>query len=61
MADVTTYKRATISYFSTASGGAGVKVGEIRAAADAVVTANPAYWVAFTDAELSTGALKVRS
>jgi hypothetical protein len=47
MADVTTYKRATVSY--VASLGA-VQLGEVRAASDANVTANPAYWVALSDA-----------
>jgi hypothetical protein len=49
MADVTTYKRALVSYVSTL---AAVQFGEVRAASDPVVTANPAYWVAFSDAEI---------
>ena len=59
MADITTYRRALTSYFSTASGLIGVKKDEIRAAADAVVTANPAYWAALTDADGTGGANKI--
>lgn len=47
MADVTTYKRATVSYVSSLGS---VQIGEVRAAADAIVVANPAYWVALSDA-----------
>jgi hypothetical protein len=49
MADVTTYKRATVSYISSTTA---VQFGEVRAASDAVVLANPAYWSAFSDAEI---------
>lgn len=55
MADVSTYKRALFSYWSTLGP---VKVGEIRAATDPIVTANPAYWVAFTDTDMSNGRTK---
>lgn len=56
MADVSTYKRALVSYVATLGP---VKVGEVRAAADALVLANPAYWVAFTDTDMSLGRTKV--
>jgi hypothetical protein len=59
MADITTYKRATVTYFSTAAGIKAVQQGEVRAAADAVVTANPAYWVALTDADATGGVNKI--
>jgi hypothetical protein len=52
MADVTTYKRSTMSYCAT---GAVINVGDVRAATDPVVTANPQWWVALTDAEMSDG------
>lgn len=52
MADVTTYKYCTMAY-STAAGT--FHVGEVRATADAVVTANPQWWVALTDSEMSSG------
>lgn len=52
MADVSVYKRAIVSYVSTV---ASVQWGEVRLGTDPVVTANPAYWVAFTDADM-TGA-----
>lgn len=52
MADVTTYKYCIMSY-ATAAGS--FHYGEVRAASDANVTAQPQYWVALTDAEMSTG------
>jgi alpha-D-ribose 1-methylphosphonate 5-triphosphate synthase subunit PhnH len=52
MADVSTYRRALVSY---AAPGIMVNVGEVRAASDPVVTANPAYWAALTDGELTSG------
>ena len=61
MADITTYKRALVSYFSTASGVNGVKQFEVRAASDPVVTANPAYWVALTDADATAGVSKMHA
>jgi hypothetical protein len=57
MADVSTYKRATVSYIS---GTTSVQYGEIRAATDPVVLAHPAYWVAFTDADFTGGRTKLR-
>jgi hypothetical protein len=59
VADITTYRRALTSYFSTASGLVGVKKDEIRAVGDAVVTANPSYWVALTDADGTGGVSKI--
>jgi hypothetical protein len=59
MADITTYRHALFSYFSTASEIGGVKKDEIRASSDAVVTANPAYWVALTDADGTAGVMKI--
>jgi hypothetical protein len=53
MADVTTYKRATMSYVQ--AGGVVVHVNDVRAAGDAVVTANPQWWVALTDTEMASG------
>jgi hypothetical protein len=55
MADVTTYKRALVSYAATI---AVVQYGEVRLATDPVVLANPAYWSAFSDAEMVR--LKIR-
>jgi alpha-D-ribose 1-methylphosphonate 5-triphosphate synthase subunit PhnH len=52
MADVSTYRRALTSY---AAPGVVVTVGEVRAASDPVVTANPEYWVALTDGQLASG------
>jgi hypothetical protein len=52
MADVTTYKRCITDYIV---GNTAHHVGEIRAAADAVVTASPGLWVALTDTEMSSG------
>jgi hypothetical protein len=49
MADVTTYKRALFSYISSTTS---VQFGEVRSASDAVVLAHPAYWTAFSDAEI---------
>lgn len=56
MADVSTYKRALVSYVASLGS---VKVGEVRASTDAMVLANPAYWVAFTDTDMSNGRTKV--
>lgn len=58
MADSTTFRRALFSYFSTTAGNRVVQKDEVRTSADAVVTANPAYWAALTDADL-TGGTKV--
>ena len=55
MADVTTYRRALVSYHSTLGS---VQFGEIRASTDPMVIANPAYWVALSDTEIIR--LKVR-
>lgn len=50
MADVTTYRRCVQAYATTT----GVhNVGDVRASSDAVVTANPNYWVAFVDADFT--------
>jgi len=56
MADSTTFRRATVTYHSTAAGRGAVQKDEVRASTDPIVTANPAYWAALTDADLSNGA-----
>lgn len=50
MADVTTYKRSTMTY--AASFNVVVHVGDVRAATDPIVTSNPQWWVALADADL---------
>jgi hypothetical protein len=57
MADVTTYKRATMAYAALASGVV-VRVGDVRAATDPIVTANPQWWVALADADFTTSDVK---
>lgn len=51
MADVNTYKRAIATF---ASAGTVVHIGDVRAASDPVVTANPQWWVALVDADFTT-------
>jgi hypothetical protein len=52
MADVSVYKRCTETYHYLTQI---IRLGEVRLASDAAVTANPQRWVALTDAELTTG------
>jgi len=61
MADSTTFRRALVTYFSTTAGSRAVQKDEVRTSADAVVLANPAYWVALTDADLTGGAMKLHT
>lgn len=58
MSDSTTFKRAITAY---ANGTTVVHQDEVRAAADPIVTANPQYWVALSDADLSGGTKKVHA
>lgn len=53
MADITTYKRAIMAYAIPASNIV-IHVGEIRQASDAIVTANPQWWVALDDTTVTT-------
>lgn len=50
MADVNTYKHCIMAY-ATAAGMN--NVGDLRASTDPVVTANPQWWVTFTDADFT--------
>jgi hypothetical protein len=52
MADVTVYKRSTMNYFW---GTSYCHVGEVRVGTDPTVVANPQWWVALTDADLTSG------
>ena len=61
MADISTCKRATVTYFSTTAGTRAVQQFEVRAATDPIVLANPAYWVALTDADATAGANKIHA
>lgn len=49
MSDVTTFKRAAVSYVSALGA---VSIGEVRASTDAQVTTYPAHWIALSDTEM---------
>jgi len=51
MADVSTYRRC-ITAFSTGTVTCGVN--EVRAAGDPLVSANPQFWSALTDAQMAS-------
>ena len=53
MADVSTYRRCTTTYVTNAN--VAHQIGEVLAASDPAVVANPTLWVALTDAELASG------
>jgi hypothetical protein len=53
MADVTTYKRCNTTYIGNTN--IAYHVGDIRAATDPVVVANPTLWTALTDTEMASG------
>jgi hypothetical protein len=59
MADSTTFRRCIIAFHSTAAGRGVVQKDEVRTSGDAVVVANPAYFVALTDADLSNGSMRL--
>lgn len=50
MADVNTYRRCIMPY---ATAGVVHNVGDLRAASDAVVVANPQWWVALADTDFT--------
>lgn len=52
MADVSVYKRCTMSY---AYAGTWIHAGEVRLGTDAAPAANPQWWVAITDADMTSG------
>lgn len=56
MADVSVYKRALVSYVGALGS---VQWGEVRLGTDPIVTANPAYWQVFTDADMTGGKTKL--
>jgi hypothetical protein len=56
MADVSTYRRATMSF---AYSGSVIHEGDLRPASDGAVTTNPQWWAAMTDSDMTDSNISV--